>query len=212
MPKCENCGGDVPEGTHFCPQCGTPVSAVADAGAPTPPPAGVQPQAPPVASMPTPPGPPGVAAPPVAPAGPQPRQKKGMAKGAKIAIILAVSAIVLIILAVVLAVVFFANVISAPADVANDYVRALDAGELNTAWNHLSTGTQNKETRKGFEDKVASFKDKITRWNTTSININNDVAEIVMKITFIDDTKTNWNMTLIKEDGEWKIKQVAPVE
>jgi predicted PurR-regulated permease PerM len=132
-----------------------------------------------------------------------------LATGAKIAIILAVSAIVLVILAVVFFVVFFANVITAPADVANDYVRALDAGELNTAWNHISTATQQQETRQKWEKKVGVFKDKITKWNTTSINITNDVARIVMSITFIDNVKATWNMVLVKENGEWKVRQVT---
>jgi uncharacterized membrane protein YvbJ len=218
VPKCVNCGGDVPEDKNFCPQCGTPVSQAGAPGAQPPPPAGVT-TPPSGATMPPPPpgavqppqGPPGgVAAPTMPPPVPQPPEKKGMSKGAKIAIALAVSAVVLIIIAVVLFVLVFANLISAPADVANDYVKSLNSGDLSTAYNYLTTRTQKQETRQGFESKVGPFKGQIKTWNTTSINVVNDTAQIVMRVTGTDGSKATWDMTLVKEDGKWKIDQVSP--
>jgi hypothetical protein len=135
-----------------------------------------------------------------------------MAKGAKVALILGACAILLIILAVVLFVVFFANMITAPADVANGYVKALNEGDFSTAWGDLTTRTQNQESRSGFETKVGPFKGKIEKWYTTSVNVQNNTAEIVMSVTFSDGTKATWDMTLIKTDGEWKIDQVSPRE
>ena len=222
MPKCTNCGADVPADKNFCPQCGSPVSQAGASGVPQQPPAGVPPQAPPGVTPqppagvtpPPPPGPPGgITPPPMLPPGPQAKPKKGMPRGAKIALILAVSAIVLIILAVALSVVFFANVITAPADVANNYVKAVNVRDLSTAWSYLTTRTQNQEGRLGFDTKLSPLKGTIRKWFTTSVNVETGgVSKIVMSLTFTDGTKTSWDMTLTKVGGKWKIDQVAPRE
>lgn len=202
MPKCENCGKDVPEDNNFCPQCGRPVSRAGASGAPPQPPAGMPPQPPPGA-------PSGVAPPPMPPSGPQAAPKKGMSRGAKIALILSVSAIVLMILAVVLIAVFLVNVVTAPADVANNYMKALNTGDISTAWSYLTTRTQNKETRKGFDLKAASLKGSISKWDTSIVSNQNDEAKIIMNITGTDGSHHAWDMTLIKQDGKWKVDQVS---
>ena len=222
MPNCANCGADVPGDKNFCPQCGSPVNQAGASGVPPQPPVGVPPQTPPGVPPqppagfvpPPPPGPPGgVIAPPMPPPGPQATPKKGMPRGAKIALILAVSAIVLIIVAVALFVVFFANVITAPADVANNYVKAVNVRDLSTAWSYLTTRTQNQEGRLGFDTKLSPLKGTIRKWFTTSVNVETGgVSKIVMSLTFTDGTKTSWDMTLTKVGGKWKIDQVAPRE
>ena len=136
-----------------------------------------------------------------------------MPRGAKIALILVASAIVIIILAVALFVVLFANVITAPADVANNYVKAVNAGNISTAWSYLTTRTKNQEGRLGFQVKFSPFKGNISKWYTTSVNVETGgVSKIVMSITFTDGTKTTWDMTLNKVGGKWKIDQVSPRE
>jgi hypothetical protein len=173
-----------------------PPSTPAGTGAPLQPPA----------------GPPGVPAPgmPAAPP-PVPAKKKGMSRGGKIALILTGCALVLIIIAVVLAVVFFASVITAPADVSNNYVKALNSGDLATAWTYISSGTQKEETRSGFESKIGALKGQISKWNVSSVNVQSGgQATVVMDLTLTDGTKITWDITLVKENGEWKIAQVAP--
>lgn len=136
-----------------------------------------------------------------------------MPRGAKIAIILGVSAIVLMILAVVLIGVFFANVITAPADVANNYVKALNAGNMSTAWGYLTTRAQHAEGRLGFNVKRVLFEGNIRTWYSTSVNVETGgISKIVMSITFTDGSKSTWDMTLKKEGGEWKIDLVSPRE
>jgi hypothetical protein len=142
---------------------------------------------------------------------PVPAKKKGMSRGAKIALILGGCAIVLIIIAVVLAVVFFAGVITAPADAANNYVKALNSGDLSTAWTYISSATQKEETRSGFDSKVGALKGQIKTWNVSSVNVQSGgQATIVMDLTLTDGTKITWDITLVKENDEWKIAQVAP--
>lgn len=147
------------------------------------------------------------------PAAPPPvaAKKKGLSKGAKIALILGVVAIALIIIAVVFGVIFFASVIGAPADVANNYVKALNSGDLATAWSYISSATQKEETRSGFDSKVGALEGQINKWNTSSVRVESGGrATIVMDLTLKGGTKATWDMYLVKENGEWKIAQVAP--
>lgn len=144
-----------------------------------------------------------------------PPVKKGLSGGAKIAIGLGVCAVVLIILAIVFVVIFFANVIGAPADVSNNYVKALNTGAVATAWTYLTEETQRQETRSGFESKVGALKGQITKYNTGSINVNSQAgspstAKVVMNLGLKDGSKATWDMYLVKENGEWKIQQVSP--
>jgi Domain of unknown function (DUF4878) len=138
-------------------------------------------------------------------------KKKGLSRGAKIALILGASAIVLIIIAVVFGLIFFVGVIGAPADVANNYVKALNSGDLATAWTYISSATQKEETRSGFDSKVGALKGRLSKWNTSSVKVESGgQATIVMDLTLTGGTKTTWDMYLVKENGEWKIAQVAP--
>ena len=126
---------------------------------------------------------------------------------------LAVCALVLIVLAVVFGIVFFANVISAPADVANNYVKAVNAGELDTAWSYLSTATRKEETMSGFDSKLGDLKGAISKWNTSNINVDmtgSGRATIVMNLALRDGSSAAWDMTLVKHNGNWKIRAVSP--
>lgn len=138
-------------------------------------------------------------------------KKKGLATGAKVAIILGIAVVVLIVLALVFFVIFFANVITGPADVSNEYVRALDEGEMSTAWSLLASETQQEEGRAGFEEKVKALEGKIDKWYTTDVNVESGGrAKVVMDITLSGGDKVTWDMYLVKEEGEWKIRQVDP--
>lgn len=196
MPACQKCGSQLPEGNKFCPRCGTQVQ---EASTPTEPPGAAQSPGPP----------PGTPLPPVASG--TPRRKKGISRGAKVAIGLGIGAVLLIILTVVLFVVFFMNVIGAPADVANNYVRALSKGDISTAWGYLAEETRKEETRAGFETKVKALAGEIEKWYTTSVDVNTGNAKIVMSVTLKGGSKVTWEMYLIKEGGEWKVRQVSPV-
>jgi hypothetical protein len=162
-----------------------------------------------------PPGAPsGVAPPPMPPSGAQAAPKKWMPRGAKIALILAVSAIVLIILAVVLIAVFFANEITPPADVANNYVKALNKGDYSTAWGYLTTGAQKEDGRLGFQLRNQLLEGNIRDWYFTEVHTvaTGDISKVGVSITFNDGSKTNWDMTLTKVGGEWKIDRVISKE
>ncbi|HEY5530778.1 MAG TPA: hypothetical protein VIK22_02120 [Candidatus Anoxymicrobiaceae bacterium] len=209
MPECITCGTIVPQGTKYCPRCGAaqqpPERAVPSAGLPeskSPPP-------PPVWSTQSGAQSSGLEGQPVAPG----QKGKRLSRGAKLAIVLAVFALVLIVLAVVFGVVFFANVIGEPADVANNYVRAVNAGDLDTAWSYLSTATQREETRSGFDSKLGDLKGAISRWNTSNINVDmtgSGRATIVMNLALRDGSSAAWDMTLVKQNGNWKIRAVSP--
>ncbi len=224
MPECLNCGSQVSEGDSFCPGCGAPTRASGDSarGSSQPPeaspPVAGQPQAPPPGQQAAqggeprrpPPPPPGEYRAPAAPGGGP--QKRGISRGAKIAIILGVIAVLLAALVIVLVAVFFVSVISAPADIANAYVKAINDGDLNIAWGYLASETRSEEGRNGFDSKVAGFKGRIKSYNISSISVENATARLVMDLTGSDGAKATWDMFLVKESGKWKIRQVRPRE
>lgn len=166
---------------------------------------------------PAPPGPPGsygeqagvtpVSAP--VPPVPPPATRKGMPRGAKIALIVGAIAVVLIAVIVILAVVLFVNVVSKPADVSNKYMKALEMGDFDTAFGYLAKRTQEEEGKSGFESKVEQFKGQIAKYNTSSISIRNRTAEVVMDITLDNGDTGTWYIYLVKEDGDWRILKVS---
>lgn len=162
---------------------------------------------------PTPPAPPGSpgmqGVPPLPPAPAGVKKKKGMPRGAKIAIIAGAIALVLVAVIVILLVFLFINVVSKPADIANSYMKALDSGQFSEAFGYLAETTQSEETRSGFESKVRQFEGEIASYNTSSISIRNSAAEITMDITLNDGDSGTWYMYLTKEDGEWRLLSVS---
>lgn len=187
VPACQNCGRELPAGDKFCPGCGAPV--VPGAAPPAPPVPGIQPPQPPSPVL---------------------QGKKGMSSGAKVAIILGVVAVLLIITAVVMFVVFFANVISGPADTANGYTQALNDGDFSTAWGYLSTEAQDEEGGLSeFRSKFGVLEGEIEKWFTSGVSIENNRAQVDMDLTFSDGTEATWDIYLLKEGGSWKIVRIS---
>jgi predicted PurR-regulated permease PerM len=132
-----------------------------------------------------------------------------MSRGAKIALILSLCAIVLIILVVVVIAVFVVNTVTAPADAANTYIKALNAGDISTAWSYLTTRTQNQETRQGFESKVAQLKGSVSNWDTSVVSIQNGEAKVIINVTGTDGSHHGWDIVLKKQGGKWKVDQIS---
>ncbi|MBU4175301.1 MAG: DUF4878 domain-containing protein [Actinobacteria bacterium] len=205
MATCSRCGAELPEGTKYCPGCGQP--AQEGVPQPPPPPPGTVPSPIP-GSVPPPPGPPGAIPAPVVPvAAPRPA-KKGMSRGGKIAIIVGISAVVLIAAVIGVAIFLLVGAIKAPADVSNKYLQALNDGDLSTAWGYISKDTQKEETRSGFISDKESFKGEIDSYNTSGVEVSNGNARVEMDIEFKDGKKATWEISLIKENGKWKINSI----
>lgn len=211
MATCSNCGNDLKEGERFCTRCGAPVEAPGVPAPPAQPPVGppvAPPLQPPVQQPVPPPVPPQTGdvygAPPPDRYG-APKAKKGLPKGAKVAIIAAVVIVVLIAGIIGLGVAFFWNAITAPADVANDYVEAVNEGNLSTAWDYLSSEAQDEEGRAGFEEKVGDLEGQIETWNVRSVNVKNNRASVIVDLEGKGGEEATWNMELVKEEGDWKI-------
>ena len=208
MGTCENCGAETGQDAEFCKNCGAPVS---QPGSPPAPVAGQSAQA-------TPPAPPGMqpAPPGMQPPGGPPLplykpQKKGMSRGVKIGLIVAASIIVLLIIGLVIGVAVFVGVISAPADVANNYVKAINEGNMSQAYGYLATSTQKQTSESAFATKMKPLVGKITKYNTSSINVQSGgTSTVVMDLSFDDGSKATWDMGLVKQSGNYKILNVRP--
>ncbi len=200
MAECPKCGAALPEGVSFCPNCG---SSVGDAAVRTAPPAAPAPHAAPGLQ-------PGAeVAPPPAPPGKPAR--KGMPRGLKVGLIISLVVVLLVVVGIVVGVLALVKVVSAPADVANSYVRAINAGNMNEAYSYLSTYTRSTESLSGFKSKLGPFEGNISKYNTQSVNVRSGGTAIVeMDLAFSDGSSDTWKMKLVKEGGKWKIQAVNP--
>ena len=221
MATCEKCGAETGPDAEFCKSCGAPLAQAesppaAVAGQPTqaapPAPPGQMPP-PPMPGQPAPPGmrpptgmPPGI--PPLPPLAPR---KKGMSRGLKIALIVSACIIGLIIIGLILGVVVFVGAVTAPADVANNYVKALNEGNLSLAYSYLAAPTKKETSETAFATKMKPLVGKITKYNTSSVSVRSGgTATVVMDLSFDDGSKATWDIGLIKESGKYKILNVKP--
>ena len=131
-----------------------------------------------------------------------------MSRGGKIAIIVGISAVGLIMVVVGVAIFLVVGAVTAPADVANSYVKALNDGDLSTAWSYVSKDAQDEGTRSGFNSEKEYFKGMIESYNTSSIEVSSNDAEVMMDIEYRDGERDTWSMRLVKENGEWKIGNI----
>ena len=157
------------------------------------------------------PAPPGMQPPGVPPLPLYKPQKKGMSRGVKIGLIVAASIIVLLIIGLVIGVAVLVGVISAPADVANNYVKAINEGDMALAYSYVAASTRKDETLSGFKTKLGPLTGHISKYNTSSINVQSGgTAQVVMDLSFDDGSKATWDMNLVDENGKWKIESVKP--
>lgn len=207
MGTCEKCGAATRPGAEFCTSCGAPITASegqqAQGGALPPVPPGGQLQ----------PGGPAAGIPPLPPyAAPA---KKGMSKGLKIFLVIAACVVLLIIVGIVVGAIFIVKVVSAPADVSNNYVKAINEGNLTLAYSYLAASTRKGETLSGFRSKLSPLSGHISKYNTSSASISAQTgrpstAQVVMNLSFDDGSKATWDMNLAQENGHWKILSVKP--
>lgn len=205
MATCSNCGHEMKDTESFCTNCGARREIIS----PAPPP----PSVPPEGNAYSPPPPPGT--PPsqpgyMPPQTPPPSQyqagkKRGMGRGAKIAIIVGLVVILLVIGVIAVGVLVFWKAISGPADTANAFVEAINDGNLSEAYDLFSTEAKREESRRSFDEKMEVFKGGIASWNTTSINVENNRATVEMDLEDKEGDDGSMEINLVKESGEWKV-------
>ncbi|MBN2168116.1 MAG: zinc ribbon domain-containing protein [Actinobacteria bacterium] len=212
MAICSNCGHELKENESFCTSCGAQRGQVI-----SPPPPPQQSSAPPVGSgsqnqAPVPPQgtpPPGTGfTPQTPPPGYEGGKKKGLPRGAKIAIIAGLIIVLLIGGTIAVGVLVVWNVVTGPADAANAFVEAVNEGDLSTAYKYFSSEAQKEEEKSDFDEQFKVLENELDTWNTTSVNVENNTAKVMMDLKSKDGEEATWEMNLVKQDGEWKILNI----
>lgn len=145
---------------------------------------------------------------------PQPAPRRGGSRGLKIALIITGVIVVLLGACAVTGVFIFWKYISAPADVANDYVKAVNEGNLDEAYEMLSRQAKANLSLSEFKSNNEPLQGKIEKWNTSQINVEStgdgSIARVQMDVSLTDGSKITWDMFLIKQDGVWKMDTLEP--
>jgi len=182
MAVCSNCGNELPDRVSYCPGCGAQVAQMQSDAAP-------------------------LFTSPALSQTPSPRKtKKGLPTGAIIAIIAGCATIIIVVALVVLLAVSVVDIFKKPADVANAYIKALSAGNLDTAWDYLSARTQAEKDRATFESDVRGLEGRIRKWNTRSIQLRDHRAQIALDVELGSGEETTVYVYLVKENGEWRVR------
>jgi len=182
MAECSNCGNELSDRVSYCPGCGAPVVQ-------TQPDAAQLFSSPALSQVPSP-----------------VKTKKGLPTGAILAIIAGCATIIIIVALVVLLAVSVVDIFKKPADVANAYIKALSAGNLDTAWDYLSARTQAEKDRATFESDVRGLEGRIRKWNTRSIQLRDHRAQIALDVELGSGEETTVYVYLVKENGEWRVR------
>lgn len=140
------------------------------------------------------------------------REKKGMPKAAWIAIIAGVIIIVIALVIVGVVVTFFVSEIAKPANVANEFMKDIENGNAQAAWNLMSPRGKEGQARSDFLSTIEPAKGMISSYNTSAINVKNSDATVTMNIKFTDDSPGTWYFSLAKQNGKWRIESVRFVK
>jgi hypothetical protein len=137
------------------------------------------------------------------------KARKGLPRGAKLAIIAGCVTVIIILVVVVLLSFSFVEIFKKPVDVANAYIKASSSGDLETAWSYLSAGTKTKKGKATFESDVRDLEGQIKTWNTRGVQIINNRAQITMDVEFKNGEQGTLYVYLVKEAGKWKVRSAA---
>ncbi|MBK5092450.1 MAG: DUF4878 domain-containing protein [Actinobacteria bacterium] len=116
---------------------------------------------------------------------------------------------VIIVVLVVLLSISFVDIFKKPVDVTNAYIKALSAGNLDTAWDYLSDRTRAEKGKADFESDVRGLEGRIETWNASGVQIRDHRAQVALDIGFRDGGETTLYVYLVKEAGEWRVSSAA---
>ena len=99
-----------------------------------------------------------------------------------------------------------------PSDIVQDFNSRIEAGELESAIELLSSSTRSQlpvdKLKQGLQQTTLSIDSKggIKKFEIVEEKIIGETAEVTIKIHFGDGTTQTDKSSLIKEDGKWKIQ------
>jgi hypothetical protein len=131
-----------------------------------------------------------------------------MSRGWKIALI-AILAVVVVAGAaggILCGVVF--KVVKAPVDATNRYIRAVNEGRAQEAWDLLASDSPIKEDTdfNSFKnDIVVTNEGALTTWNAHQVDVSGSTADVGVDMDFTDGSSEAYTFQLKKVNGKWLI-------
>ncbi|MDD5748115.1 MAG: zinc ribbon domain-containing protein [Actinomycetota bacterium] len=185
---CPNCGKEVSEEKRFCPGCGAPLQAA---------PSTQVPEKTEIPGMP--------------PSAPPPSLKAPKKHSIILKVLIPVIAVIVIL---VIALVAFltgkgCEMITGPADAANNFMEALKEGNLDSAWTYFSIAAQEEEGRDSFDEKFEPYNGEVKKYYTREVKTENDRSNVTMELELKNGVKDKWYFDLVKENDKWKVQYVS---
>lgn len=139
------------------------------------------------------------------------KQKTGSAW--KVAIIVGIVAILLIAVAVAALALFVFNTVKAPVDVTNNYIEAVNDGNVREAWDLLHPDSPIKEAfdLRSFEAEIIADSMKLRTWDANEVEVNNGRAEVRVDMEPSDGNEFEVVFDVRKDGGDWKIYDYSSV-
>lgn len=102
--------------------------------------------------------------------------------------------------------------LQAPVKVVDEYLQAATTGDFAKAYTYLSQDLQKEVDLSGFSEFVKTHPENyegIDKATTSSVNINNNQADIRGKVIYKDGSSAPLEATLVKEGSFWKIRSIT---
>lgn len=112
---------------------------------------------------------------------------------------------------------FFANMVGAPNSAVDQYYKAIESQDYNTAYTHLQVDTftwQGQQIQASsavftqIGNALDTQKGKVTKHTITSVNVNNDSATVKVDVTRSGTSTYTVTLELSKVNNEWKITRL----
>jgi anionic cell wall polymer biosynthesis LytR-Cps2A-Psr (LCP) family protein len=117
----------------------------------------------------------------------------------------------LVVLAATLALALACGLFSSPSGTVKDFYKYTEKGDLDKAMNLMSKRMKTAMTPEKMKSVMALATEKIKqKRGISSVNIDKedktgDTATVSGSVKYGDGTTENYNQSLIKEDGSWKL-------
>jgi hypothetical protein len=100
---------------------------------------------------------------------------------------------------------YFFRSVEPPIDAMNRFLRDVDHGQYDAAYDQLCRQEQAATARSDFPDAIAPFAGRMHNFNVYSFDPFGDHRSVEYWITDADGDRTSYTATIVREGGAWRV-------